>query len=600
MNLRRKLLSLAACLWIFSLASAQKSSPMIFTIDMTGPSTDTFLIELKVSKLSNANKIFQFASTAPGAYQVMDIGRFVSHFKAFDKKGREVAVNKIQVNQFEISNPKKIKTIRYRVAETFDTPVPENPIYQMSGSSLEKDHALINTHCMLGYFHGLQDADMEIGLVYPSDWTVGTPLSFNKEKRLASPDFDFTVDSPILLGNLSQASLDVAGKKIEIFTYSKTGMVKSSELMDNMKDVFLAANTFVKGFPIERYVLLFHFEDHTAGAWEHSYSSEYVFKEAPLTLQMAKYLNSIAAHEIFHIITPLHVHSEVTAEFNFVTPTPSQHLWLYEGVTEWASDMIQLRTGLITFDDMLAQVKDKLLTDDNFDKDYSLKKLALTSFTPDGFEQYGNIYYRGALVPLIMDIFLLDKTGGKRGLREVMLDLAKKYGPQKPFSEENFFNEFVSMTHPDMQGIIDKYIINAEPLPIAAYFNKLGVDYIPEVSTGETLADRGHTLSYDGNKFFISEVRESSEREGLKINDILEEVNGIPATSDNFERLIPVIQSVQPGDSVTYKVLRGDEFFVLELSVGEKTGIDKHVFKVSENPTPEELALREAWMKNLD
>ena len=600
MNLRRKLLSLAAYLWIFSMASAQKNSPMIFTIDMTGPSTDTFQIELKVSKLSKANKIFQFASTAPGAYQVMDIGRFVSDFKAFDKKGKEVSVSKIQVNQYEISNPQNVKTIKYRVAETFDTPVQENPIYKMSGSSLERDHALINTHCMLGYFHGLQDADMEISLIYPSTWKVGTPLSFNNEKRLTSPDFDFTVDSPILLGNLSEASLDVAGKKVEIFTYSKTGLMKSSELMDNMKDVFLAANKFVKGFPIDRYVLLFHFEDHTAGAWEHSYSSEYVFKETPLTLQVAQYLNNIAAHEIFHMITPLHVHSEVTEEFNFVTPTPSQHLWLYEGVTEWASDMIQLRTGLITFDDMLAQVKDKLLTDDNFDKDYSLKKLALTSFTPEGFEQYSNIYYRGALVPLIMDIFLLDKTGGKRGLREVMLDLSKKYGPHKPFSEENFFNEFVSMTHPDMQGIIDKYIINAEPLPIAEYFNKLGVDYTPEVNTGEKLADRGHSLSYDGNKFFISEVRESSEREGLKVDDFVEEVNGIPASSENFERLVPIIQGVQPGDTVTYKVLRGAESVVLKLSVGEKAGVDKHVFKPRENPTPGELALREAWMKNLD
>lgn len=592
------------CLVVIMLLSAsafsQKSKPMFFTINMTGPSTDTFLIELEVPKLTKSNKIFQFASTAPGAYQVMDIGRFVSDFKALDKKGKEIPVSKVQVNQFEISAPEKVKKIRYSVAETFDTPVRENPIYGMSGSSLEKNHALINTHCMLGYFQGLQDADIEINLIYPSGWIVGTPLRFNSSKRLTAPDFDFVVDSPILLGELTQASLDVAGKKVEIFTFSKTGMIKSSDLMDNMKNVFLAANKFVKGFPIDRYVLLFHFEDTSAGAWEHSYSSEYVLKETELTPQIIQFLNGIAAHEIFHMITPLHLHSEITEEFNFITPTPSQHLWLYEGVTEWASDMIQLRDGLIDLEEVLAQVRDKLITDDQFDKSYSLKKLSLTPYTPEGIQQYGNIYYRGALVPMIMDIFLLEKTGGKRGLREVILDLSKKYGPQKAFSEENFFNEFVSLTHPEMQTLIDKYIINAELLPIAEYFGKLGIDYIPEVATGEMIADRGHTLSYNGTNFFISEVREASEREGLKVNDVIAAVNGVEASHANFETLIPIIQGIQPGDTLTYTVLRGTESIDLKLSVGEKAQVEKHIFTIRQNATPAELALREAWMKNFD
>lgn len=377
-------------------------------------------------------------------------------------------------------------------------------------------------------------------------------------------------------------------------------MIKSSDLMDNMKNVFLAANKFVKGFPIDRYVLLFHFEDTSAGAWEHSYSSEYVLKETELTPQIIQFLNGIAAHEIFHMITPLHLHSEITEEFNFITPTPSQHLWLYEGVTEWASDMIQLRDGLITLDEVLAQVRDKLITDDQFDKSYSLKKLSLTPYTPEGIKQYGNIYYRGALVPMIMDIFLLEKTGGKRGLREVILDLSKKYGPQKAFSEENFFSEFVSLTHPEMQMLIDKYIINAEPLPIAEYFGKLGIDYTPEVATGETIADRGHTISYNGTNFFVSEVRETSEREGLKVNDVIKAVNGIEASHENFETLIPVIQGIQPGDTVTYTVLRGAESIDLKLSVGEKAQVEKHIFTVRQNATPMELALREAWMKNFD
>jgi predicted metalloprotease with PDZ domain len=370
--------------------------------------------------------------------------------------------------------------------------------------------------------------------------------------------------------------------------------------MDGMKNVFLATNTFVKGFPINRYVLLFHFDDISVGAWEHSYSSEYIFKETELTPQIVQYIGGIAAHEIFHMVTPLNIHSEITEEFNFVTPTPSQHLWLYEGVTEWSSDMIQLRGELITLEEVLALITEKLTYNDQFDKNYSLQKLSLTSYTPEGQKEYVNIYNRGALVPLIMDIFLLEKNGGNRGLREVIVDLTKKYGTDKSFSEANFFTEFVAMTHPEMQAIIDSYIINAEPLPIKAYFNKLGIDYEPETKSGEIVPDRGHTISFDGSNFIISDLQERSELEGLKLEDILQEVNGIPTDQEHFEQLIPVLQGIQAGDTVTYKIVRKDETLTLKTTVGSKESVDKHVFSIKDDATPEQLALREVWMKNLD
>lgn len=166
----------AAFLYNVPSAVASNGDPVRFTIDMTGPSTDTFLVEVNVRRLGKNNNVYQFASTAPGAYQVMDIGRFVSDFRAYDKRGRQLEVSQLETNQFRIEKPKKVRRITYKVAETWDTPVRENPILRMAGSSLEEDHALLNIHTLLGYFHGMQDADMEIDLVHPEGWTVGTAL----------------------------------------------------------------------------------------------------------------------------------------------------------------------------------------------------------------------------------------------------------------------------------------------------------------------------------------------------------------------------------------------------------------------------------------
>src|SRR5690606_40631723 len=102
----------------------------------------------------------------------------------------------------------------------------------------------------------------------------------------------------------------------------------------------------------------------------------------PLDENFAALINGVAAHEIFHMVTPLNIHSELIEQFNFVTPSPSQHLWLYEGVTEWASNMIRLRGGLTSLEEFFDQLSEKLTIDSHFDAELRLKELALGAFTP--------------------------------------------------------------------------------------------------------------------------------------------------------------------------------------------------------------------------
>ena len=49
-------------------------------------------MSLVVDSLPAASAIYQFASTAPGTYQVMDVGRFVRRFEALDRTGKAIGV----------------------------------------------------------------------------------------------------------------------------------------------------------------------------------------------------------------------------------------------------------------------------------------------------------------------------------------------------------------------------------------------------------------------------------------------------------------------------------------------------------------------------
>ncbi|QDO95582.1 peptidase [Formosa sediminum] len=457
--------------------------PVQFEINLLDRSNDTYKVTVIPPTLTKHNTIYQFASTAPGTYQVMDIGRYVKAFKAFDKNGNELDTQQISTNQFQLTSPEKITKIEYQISETWDTPVSENQIYLMCGTSLENDHTLINGQAVFGYFKDKQNTPITIKLNYPDTWSVGTPLSQNSKGLYVAEDYDKVVDSPILLGNLTKASMDVQGTKVDIYTYSKTGLITSNQVLKSMENMLLSASGFLNGLPVKNYTFLFHFEDKTNGAWEHSYSSEYIYREDKWE-NVEQQILEVAAHEFFHVVTPLNIHSEIVDQFNFITPVPSRHLWLYEGTTEWASHMMLFRSGLKSTNDYFKTLSRKIMVDSKyFDPKVSLEQLSLTSYTKAGNKQYGNIYMRGALVAGLIDIKLLELSNGKRGYIDVINDLAKEYGPDKPFNDATFFDTFVKKTYPEIQTIIDQYIVHANPLPLQEYYNKIGITYNPETNT---------------------------------------------------------------------------------------------------------------------
>ena len=92
-----------------------------FYIDLKDRSDDLFKVVLKPEKLSAENKIYQFASTAPGTYERMDIGRFVKSFFAYNKEGDEIPVENISVNQWSVSSPEKVDKIVYTIEDTWDS-----------------------------------------------------------------------------------------------------------------------------------------------------------------------------------------------------------------------------------------------------------------------------------------------------------------------------------------------------------------------------------------------------------------------------------------------------------------------------------------------
>ncbi len=461
-------------------AAAPKAPPLRYTVDLNDRADSVFKVTLRVDSLPAASGVFQFAATAPGTYQVMDIGRYVRRFRAFDAAGAELESSRINTNQWRITSPERVRVIRYEIRETFDTPVTEHPVYRMCGSSLKADHALINGQAVFGFPRGMQAVPISVRLLRPGSWLVGTPLHQRLGVYLAD-DYDQLVDSPILAGRLTLAETRVTGVPVRILVYSRGAQIKASQLLGSMRGMLQAAGTFLGKLPVDRYTFLFHFSEVEMGAWEHSYGSEYALRDRPFTKEAGTAVTDMAAHEFFHVVTPLNLHSEIIEHFNFETPVPSRHLWLYEGSTEWAAHKMLLESGLTSLPDYLAGLVGKIRYDRlGFDTTYSLTKLALTSYSDSGQRQYGNIYERGAVVAGLLDIKLLELSDGQHGLRDLIGGLSQTYGKKRAFPDDSLFAILGERTSPEVRDFLSRYVEGAEHPPVKEYYAKLGLKLIED------------------------------------------------------------------------------------------------------------------------
>ncbi|PIF44694.1 putative metalloprotease with PDZ domain [Chryseobacterium sp. 52] len=598
-----KILILICCFSVFCIRAQKNSmSQFKYDIELKDNPDDVVKVRLKIKNASLSNDIFQFVSSAPGTYQIIDMGRFIKNLKAYDGKGKIIATEKIATNQWKISKPKKVAEIYYEVADTWDADVKEQYFYSFAGMTLEKDHALINSYCIIGYFSDYEKADYKLSFHYPKEWSVGTSAKINENGYYEFNSFAQLADSPFLFGRLSKASFIYDEIPYTIYVYSQNDEIAAGNIKGLFENAVRANTKFIKKrLPVDHYTFLVDAEKfNIRGTLEYSNSSVYVMPEKDLSdTEFHDNIMTDAAHELFHLVTPINVRSEYISNFNFASPKASEHLWLYEGTAEWASDIMMLRNGTFNLPRYLEQLSEKLTISEKFDSKYSISQLALNCYTETGRGQYENIYHRTVIALDMIDIMILDMSDGKRGLREVILELNNMYGKDKPFEEKNFFSVFTKMTYPEVGVFLDKYIKNTEVMPIEKIFEKVGVKYTKERKTGDQVLSVGYELFIPDGKIKIRYVTPELKKMGLEDYDEFVSFNDIETRLDNQAEWLGKFAILKPNESYVLKVKRDEKIITVPCKVITVDQVEKHIFEMLENPNERQKKLQECWTKNL-
>jgi len=635
MNIIRPL-SLAFCMLLYVLtAFANEKDGYIYTLDLTKVKDDKLFIRLVTPAVNEDEIIFYMPKIIPGTYDIADYGRFVSDFTAYDKKGKKLSVKKIDDNSWKITGAKKLHSITYFVDDSFDYKKKGPEIFEPAGTNIEAGkNFIINTAGFFGYFSGMKDLPFTFSIVRPENFYGGTglqalgsiqELSSTIQKEIKEPseknkvdiyqvgNYDRLIDSPLMYSETDTALIQVGNTEVVISSYSPNKKVSAREIAQTIEETLQAQKNFLGGtLPVDKYAFMFYFTDEpilSYGALEHSYSSMYYMPEKSID-NMRQQLRDFAAHEFFHIITPLTVHSREIHEFDFNDPKMSKHLWLYEGVTEYFAGSVQVRNGLISINDYINMIRKQIITSQNYYND-SLSFTDLSKFTLDKYnDQYANVYQKGALIGMCLDILLIHHSAGEFNLRDLLLELSNKYGKQKPFDDDQLFDEIVAITYPEIGDFFKTYVEGSKPIPYDEFFDLVGITYIPDYSF-ETLtmgiSENNIGLDPKTNKLMIREantLNEFGKALGLAEGDILLEINDreVPSINDGIELFFQeTLQSLEEGKEFSYKVLREEE----KGKPAEKrlaatnfmvNYTEKFVIIPKENATETELKNRDAWL----
>ncbi len=124
----------------------KKAGNYQYTVDLTRVVDDKVHVELLAPKISSSEITFYLPKIVPGTYAIADYGRFVSDFKAVDKKGKNLAYERVDDNTWIIKNASRLEKISYWVSDSYDTDLSGPSIFQPAGTNIEENkNYLLNT-----------------------------------------------------------------------------------------------------------------------------------------------------------------------------------------------------------------------------------------------------------------------------------------------------------------------------------------------------------------------------------------------------------------------------------------------------------------------
>lgn len=537
----------------------------------------------------------------PGSYLVREYSRNIETISAKDQAGKPLSIVKTRKNRWTVETHQQTEkvTVRYRLY-CRELSVRTNWVDE-GFAIINGAPTFLTTVESRKFPHYVQIKK------YPGWKTVSTALIADDEQKdfYRAEDFDYLVDSPILIGNQTINPFTVSDVKHELVTLGGDGLWDTKKAAADVAKIVKAHHELWGNVPYEHYKFL-NLIVETGGGLEHDNSTLMMTSRWSFSSR-SRYLSwlSLASHEFFHTWNIRRLRPVELVEYDYENENYFTTLWIGEGVTSYYDDMLVRRSGLSSESEYLTQLSRQIrslqttegrLTQSLSD---SSRDAWIKFYRPDENAKNARISYytKGAVAAFLLDAEIRIATQNKKSLDDVMRELYRKYSGKVGFTSQQFRELASEIAGQDLSDWFATAIDSTDELKYERALKHFGLQFKKASKSSKPKPVwTGLGLSSSDGVVSVTSVTRGSPafKAGINVGDEIVALDGYRITSSD---LGSKIKHFKPGDIKSCLITRRGKVVEKQIKFEAKATDNWSLSKVSK-PTKEQTANLNQWLGN--
>ena len=525
-----------------------------YTVTVKQGDRSAYFVELVIENAPNPARLV-IPNWAPGAYRLMDSGKYVAEVRAFAAGGDTLPVTHDSGLSWLVDTRGA-----GRIAVRYRTGLGNPPRWAAADDRwfLRRTSGLIDGPRTFLYLEGATLAPSHVSFRLPAGWEVATGLVPTTDAATYwAPSYDVLIDSPILVGRFSTYRFSAGGvpHRAVVDLGGAAPRFEGRAFVNVLRRISEAAIAVFRDAPYKDYTFIFA---GGGGGLEHLNSATIGFDQG-LVVRDPTAFEEVTAHELFHAWNVKRIRPVELGPFDYTAPVRTRNLWLAEGVTDYYTDVLLARSGLDSEREFARKLAGSIASHraNPARLTVSPERASWTVWdSPDVNDgAYISYYLQGELLGFLLDLAIRDSTANARSLDDVMRYLFDHYAGGRGYTSDELIKSVRAATDHDFSEFWRRYVSGATEIPWNDFLQAAGWEV--EFRTERAVDARVGTLSpavQDGRVRAIAFPGSAAAAAGLRTGDELVRVNARPIA--DTRHVAAVLRGAHPGTAITVEVLR--------------------------------------------
>jgi predicted metalloprotease with PDZ domain len=578
--------------------SAASSVPDIsYTVSMSRPWTHLIEVEMHVRMSQMPQQLeLKMPVWTPGSYLVREYARHVQDFAAKNAAGASLNWRKINKNTWQIDSAGANEVVAtYRVYANELT---------VRTSELNDEHAFWNNAATLMWPKDHLKAPSTVTVNPYGKWKIATglPKVAGKQNTFRADNYDILYDSPFEVSDFKEVDFTVEGKPHRII-FSGDGNYDMQRTAADVAKIAEQAYKIFGEFGYSDYTFIVNLRG--GGGLEHLNSTALQYDRFGFKPE-SRYKNflGLVAHEYFHNYNVKRIRPDALGPFDYENENYTKLLWVAEGGTEYYSNLLLRRAGLITAKEYLDGKADSIgaLMTQPGRFETSVEEASFDAWIKyyrqdeNAVNNQISYYDKGEIVNFLLDLTIRGASNGSKSLDDVMRYLWTDYFKKgRNYTPEDFQKAAELMAGRSLDDFFTKYVRGEVDPDYNAIFSNIGLQLnADEINRGKAYI--GADLVEDNGRLNVRFVRSDTPayEQGINTGDQIVAIDGYRAT---LNRLQQYVGERKPGDKVHLTIFRTDRLRDIDFTLGENTRKDYSIVPVA-SPTAQQKRLYRDYMND--